>query len=253
MKLTRPLVFFDLETTGTNILQDRIVEISLLKVFPGEETPKTYSKRVNPGIPIPPEASNVHHITDEDVKEAPRFSEIAQGIADTFKGCDIAGFNSNKFDLPLLLEEMSRAHVLMDISDAHLVDVQNIFHKKEPRNLIAAYKFYCGKDLTAAHSATADTEATYEVFMAQLSKYDDLPDTVEELAQFSNLNRNVDLTGKFIYNDRKEIVINFGQHKGKLLSKVLVENPSYYDWMLSKDFPMDTKRVLQRVYNSLKR
>lgn len=253
MKIERPIVFFDLETTGTNITHDRIVEISIVKVYPDKEEIKTYTQRINPGIPIPPEATAVHHISDDDVKDAPKFSDIANGIAETFKGCDIAGFNSNKFDLPLLIEEMTRAHVILDIRRANLIDVQTIFHKKEPRNLTAAYKFYCSKDLEGAHSALADTIATYEVFKAQLEKYDDLPDTIEGIAEFSAYGNNVDLMGRFVRDDKKQIIVNFGKHKGKPLLKVLKEEPSFYDWMISNDFPMDTKIVLTDVYNSMKR
>ena len=253
VKLERPLVFFDLETTGTNITKDKIVEISLLKVYPDREEVRSYSQRVNPERHIPEEATAVHHITDDDVKDAPKFREIAQGIAQTFKGCDIAGFNSTKFDLPLLCEEMARANVLFDLRNVNLIDVQTIFHKREPRNLTAAYRFYCNKDLEGAHSANADTQATYEVFMAQLERYTDLPDTMEELAKYSAYGNNADLMGRFIYDDKRQVVVNFGKHKGKLLAKVLKEEPSFYDWMISNDFPIDTKQVLTDVYNTLKK
>lgn len=244
------MVFFDLETTGTNITHDRIVEISIIKVYPDRD-PKEYVQRVNPGMPIPAEATAVHHISDEDVKDSPKFEDLAQKIADTFKDSDIAGFNSTKFDLPLLCEEMARAKVMFDIRKANLIDVQNIFHKKEPRNLTAAYKFYCGKNLEDAHSAMADTRATYEVFKAQLEHYDDLPETMEELAEFSSYNRNVDLMGRFVRDDQKRIIVNFGKYKGKPLVQVLKQDPSYYDWMVSNDFPFDTKQVITSVYLSL--
>lgn len=253
LTLERPLIFFDLETTGTNILKDRIVEISIVKVLPGSPEPKRYTQRVNPEMPIPADATKVHHITDADVAGAPTFRELAQKIADTFKGCDIAGFNSTRFDLPLLIEEMQRAHVEFNYHDANLIDVQNIFHKKEPRNLTAAYKFYCGKDLDNAHSALADTMATYEVFMAQLEKYADLPDTTKGLSEFSSFNKMVDLSGRFVRDDKNRIVINFGKHKGKELAEVIKSEPTYYHWMLEGDFPTDTKNWLMRVYNSIKR
>lgn len=252
MKLNRPLIFFDLETTGTNVTRDRIVEISLVKVYPGTEEVKKYTQRVNPEMPIPAEATAVHHITDSDVAEAPKFAEIAQGIADTFKDSDIAGFNSNKFDLPMLCQEMARVNVLFDIRKANLIDVQTIYHKHEPRNLSAAYKFYCNKDLEGAHSALADTLATLEIFKAQLERYDDLPESMEEIAKLSAFGNNVDLMGRFIRNDKNQIIINFGQHKGRPLVDVLRQDRSYYDWMISKDFAFDTKRVLTEVFNSLK-
>lgn len=252
LKLERPLIFFDLETTGTNIVRDRIVEISLVKVYPDGSEPKRFVQRVNPQMPIPAEATRVHHITDSDVADAPTFDRLAQKIADTFKGCDIAGFNSTRFDLPLLVEEMQRAKVFFDYRSANLIDVQNIFHKKEPRNLVAAYKFYCGKNLDDAHSALADTLATYEVFMAQVEKYDDLPDTTKGLAEYSAYNKMVDLAGRFIRDDQNRIVINFGKNKGKELAKVIKEEPSYYQWMMDGDFPADTKHWLMQVYNSVK-
>lgn len=253
MEISRPIIFFDLETTGTSITQDRIVEISIVKLFPGDDALWKRTWRVNPGIPIPAEATNVHHITNEDVAGEKPFAEIAPEIAVIFKDSDIAGFNSNKFDLPLLLEEMARAGVMLDIRDARLIDVQTIYHKKEPRNLSAAYRFYCNKELEDAHSALADTMATYEIFKAQLEKYADLPSSIEELAKFTSFERNVDLIGRFIYNDRREIIVNFGQHKGKRLVDVLTKDPSFYTWMIGRDFPADTKRVVSEAYHTLRR
>ncbi|MCH5247471.1 MAG: 3'-5' exonuclease [Muribaculaceae bacterium] len=253
LKLERPIIFFDLETTGTNVTKDRIVEISMLKVRPGENEPKERTLRINPGMPIPVEASNVHHIFDEDVAHCPKFEEVAQKIADSFEGCDIGGFNSTKFDLPLLIEEMSRAKVRFDISEARLVDVQTIFHKKEPRNLVAAYRFYCDKNLEDAHSANADTRATYEVFLAQLERYDDLPQDIQGLAEFSNSSRNVDLMGRFVRDDKGTVLINFGKYKGKDLRKVLKDDPGYYGWIMESDFPTDTKAVLNRVMNTMRK
>lgn len=251
MTLDRPIVFFDLETTGTNVTSDRIVEISIIKVYHDGREPKEFVQRINPGIPIPAEATAVHHITDDDVKNAPKFETLAQKIADTFRGADIAGFNSTKFDIPLLCEEMARAKVAFDVRSSNLVDVQTIYHKKEPRNLSAAYRFYCGKELEGAHSAIADTRATYEVFKAQLEKYEDLPKTIEEIAEFSSYGNNVDLMGRFVRDENKRILVNFGKYKGKPLIQVLKQDPSYYDWIISSDFPIDTKQVITSVYLSL--
>ncbi len=212
LKLTRPIVFFDLETTGTNITHDRIVEISLIKVMPdGTEVEKT--RRLNPEMPIPAEATAIHHITDEDVASEPTFRQIANSLAQMLKGCDIAGFNSNRFDIPLLDQEFQRAGVAFDLSNARFIDVQTIYHKKEPRTLVAAYRYYCDKDLEAAHSANADTRATLEVLKAQLERYDDLPDTVDALSEFASANRNVDLAGRLIYDEQHREVINFGKYK----------------------------------------
>lgn len=252
MKIDRPIVFFDLETTGTSVTQDYIVEISLVKVFPDGATQQEVM-RVKPGKPIPAEATAVHHISDDDVKDKPTFREIAPQIVEFFKDADIAGFNSNKFDLPLLVEEMVRAEVFFDYTKARLIDVQTIFHKKEPRTLTAAYRFYCDKELEGAHSALADTMATYEVFKAQMEKYNDLPDNMDDLAKFVNYNNNVDLSGRFIRNDKKEIVVNFGKHKGRLLTEVFRTEPSYLDWIEKGDFPADTKLIVRSIYNSCRK
>lgn len=254
LQLKRPLVFFDLETTGLNITQDHIVEISIVKVYPQGQTspsgnnPEVKTRRINPGIPIPEQASKVHHITDEDVKDCPKFKQIAKSLAALFEGCDIAGFNSNRFDIPMLAQEFHNAGVDFNFEDKRLIDVQNIFHKKEPRNLVAAYKFYCGKDLDEAHSAQADTMATYNVLMAQLDRYGDLPNDVEKLAEFSSMNRNVDLAGRIIRNEEGVAVFNFGQHKGKAVEKVLAETPQYLDWIKKSDFPTNTKQVVEKIY-----
>lgn len=248
MKLTlrRPIVFFDLETTGTNITTDRIVEISIVKVMPdGTEIVKT--RRVNPEMPIPAEATAVHHITDEDVRNEPTFRQIAKSLAQLFVGCDIAGFNSNRFDIPLLDQEFQRADVDFDFSKARFVDVQTIFHKKEPRTLVAAYRFYCGKDLEEAHSASADTMATYEVLKAQLDRYEDLPGDIEALSEFASQNRNVDFVGRLIYDDQKREVINFGKYKGRLAEEVLRQDPGYYNWIMQGDFTKNTKDVFTRI------
>lgn len=248
MKLTlrRPIVFFDLETTGTNITSDRIVEISIVKVMPdGTELVKT--RRVNPEMPIPAEATAIHHITDDDVRNEPTFRQIAKSLAQLFVGCDIAGFNSNRFDIPLLDQEFQRADVDFDFSKARFIDVQTIFHKKEPRTLVAAYRFYCGKNLEEAHSANADTMATYEVLKAQLERYDDLPCDVESLSEYACQNRNVDFVGRLVYDDQKREVINFGKYKGRLAEEVLRKDPGYYNWIMQGDFTKNTKDVFTRI------
>ncbi|MDE6496684.1 MAG: 3'-5' exonuclease [Duncaniella sp.] len=251
LNLKKPIIFFDLETTGINITKDRIVEISIIKVMPsGEEVEKT--RRINPEMPIPAEATAVHHITDEDVAQCPTFKMVAKDLARIFTGCDIAGFNSNRFDIPMLDQEFQRAGVKFDFSKPRFIDVQTIFHKKEQRNLIAAYKFYCGKDLEEAHSANADTRATYEVLKAQLDRYDDLPNDMEKLSEFSSQNRNVDLMGRLIFNDDRKEVINFGKYKGRLAEEVLRQDPGYYSWILKGDFPQNTKDVFTTIKLRLK-
>ncbi|MGN0219966.1 MAG: exonuclease domain-containing protein [Muribaculaceae bacterium] len=247
LNLKRPIVFFDLETTGTNITNDRIVEISVVKVMPdGSEIVKT--RRINPGCPIPAEATAVHHITDDDVKNEPEFRKVARSLADFFAGCDIAGFNSNRFDIPLLDQEFQRAGVDFDFSKARFVDVQTIFHKKEQRTLVAAYKFYCGKDLgDEAHSAAGDTMATYEVLKAQLDRYEDLPNDIEALSEYSSQNRNVDFMGRLIYDEQSREVINFGKYKGRLAEEVLKNDPGYYSWIMQGDFTKNTKDAFTRI------
>jgi len=246
LHLTKPVMFFDLETTGTNIINDRIVEISMIKVFPdGHDEQRTI--RVNPGRHIPEEASAIHHIHDEDVADKPLFKQIANQLAESFMGCDIAGFNSNKFDVPMLAEEFARAGVDFDFSSPRFIDVQTIFHKKEQRTLTAAYRFYCDKDLEAAHSANADTRATYEVLLAQLERYGDLPNDVAGLAEYSSQNRNVDLMGRLIYDDQRREVINFGKYKGQLAADVLRKDPGYFSWIQQGDFPSDTKRKFTAI------
>lgn len=247
LQLKRPIIFFDLETTGVNITHDRIVELSFIKVMPnGEEITKT--RRINPEMPIPQEATAVHHITDEMVANEPTFKQIAKSLAEIFKGCDIAGFNSNRFDIPMLDEEFHRANVDFDFSKARFVDVQTIFHKKEPRTLVAAYRFYCDKDLEEAHSANADTRATYEVLKAQIERYEDLDGDIESLAKFANQNRNVDLMGRLIYDDKEREIINFGKYKGRIAEEVLKHDPSYYSWIQQGDFSGNTKRTFTRIY-----
>lgn len=246
LNLKRPVVFFDLETTGTNIPNDRIVEISVVKVMPdGSEIVKT--RRINPGCPIPAEATAIHHITDEDVKDEPEFRKVARSLADLFTGCDIAGFNSNRFDIPLLDQEFQRAGVDFDFGKARFIDVQTIFHKKEPRTLVAAYKFYCGKDLTEAHSASADTMATYEVLKAQLERYDDLPNDIAALSEYASQNRNVDFMGRLVYDEQRREIINFGKYKGRIAEEVLKNDPGYYSWIMQGDFTKNTKDAFTRI------
>lgn len=253
LKLSRPLVFFDLETTGTNIMRDRIVEISAIRLSPdGERTQKT--RRLNPEMHIPEEASAVHHITDEMVADEPTFRQVSKSLFEFFEGCDIAGFNSNKFDVPLLIEEFSRAGINFDITDRKFIDVQNIFHKMEQRTLVAAYKFYCGKDLTAAHSANADTIATLEVLEEQLERYPELKNDVNFLSEFSSGGRNLDLAGRIVLNEKDIPVFNFGKHKGHAVEDVLRREPSFYSWIMQGEFPKNTKDVLTALrYQYLKK
>lgn len=246
LNLDRPIIFFDLETTGTNITADRIVELSLIKVYPdGREEKK--SRRINPQMHIPEASTAIHHITDEDVKDCPTFSQISKDLLNIFEGCDIAGYNSNKFDVPLLMEEFWRAGLNFDITGHRFIDVQNIFHKMEQRTLVAAYKFYCGGDLKDAHSAMADTQATYDVLLGQLSMYGELKNDVGFLAEFSKSGRNVDLAGRIVLNDKDIPVFNFGKHKGKPVAEVLRREPSFFDWMMQGDFPKNTKDVLRQL------
>lgn len=246
LNLKNPLVFFDLETTGIDIAKDRIVEISMVKVMPnGEEIIKT--RRINPGMPIPPESTAIHGITDEDVKDCPKFKEIAKSLAAQIEGCDLAGFNSNRFDIPMLAEEFLRAGVDVDLNRRKFIDVQTIFHKMEQRNLTAAYKFYCNKDLTNAHSAEADTMATYEVLKAQLDRYPELENDVNFLSKYSSFTNNVDFAGRMVYNEKGQEVINFGKYKGRLVEEVLKSDPSYYAWIMNGDFPLNTKKMLTEI------
>lgn len=247
LNLKNPIVFFDLETTGVNISIDRIVEICYIKVYPnGNETSKTI--RVNPEMHIPEQSSAVHGIYDEDVKDCPTFKSIAKEIANEFEGADIAGFNSARFDVPLLAEEFLRAGVDFDMSKHQSVDVQVIYHKLEQRTLSAAYKFYCEKDLTEAHTAEADTRATYEVLKAQLDRYPDvLQNDIHFLSQYSTFSKNVDFAGRIVYNDNNEEVFNFGKYKGETVLSVLRRDPGYYSWILQGDFTLNTKQVLTRI------
>ena len=253
LNLQNPIIFFDLETTGVDVAKDRIVELCYIKVFPnGNEESK--SMRINPGMPIPKKASDVHGITDEDVKDCPLFKDIAADLYKTFEGCDLAGFNSNKFDIPLLCEEFLRQGMDFDVAKRRCIDVQNIYHKLERRTLVAAYQYYCGKDLENAHSALADTRATLEVLEAQLDKYPaDLQNDVKFLADYSKMNNNVDFAGRIIRDEKGVEVFNFGKHKGRPVLDVLLRlDPSYYSWMMQGDFAQNTKQVLTKIYLSAK-
>ena len=247
LNLKKPIIFFDLETTGVNISHDRIIELSYIKVYPnGTEEEK--SMRINPEMSIPAESTAIHHITDEDVADKPTFKQIAKELAKVFEGCDIAGYNSNRFDIPLLMEEFLRAGINIELSRQKFVDVQTIFHKMEQRTLSAAYKFYCNGDLENAHSANADTRATYEVLKAQLDRYPNLKNDVEFLSNFSSFNKNVDLMGRIVYNEQGVEVFNFGKYKGVSVKEVFERrDPSYYAWMMNGDFALDTKRVITKV------
>ena len=246
LNLRNPLVFFDLETTGINIVKDRIVEISYVKVFPnGKEETKT--RRINPGMPIPPESTAIHGITDEDVKDCPTFKEIAKSLATQIEGCDLAGYNSNRFDIPMLAEEFLREGVDIDLNRRKYIDVQTIFHKMEQRTLSAAYKFYCNKSLENAHTAEADTLATYEVLKAQLDRYPDLKNDVAFLSQYSCYSNNVDFAGRMGYKDKGEEVINFGKYLGRLVTEILKSDPGYYSWIMNGDFPLNTKKMLTEI------
>lgn len=246
LNLKRPIIFFDLETTGVDTAKDRIVEISLVKVMPdGEEIVKT--RRINPQMPIPVEATAIHGITDDDVKDCPVFKQIAKSLEQFMRGCDLGGFNSNRFDLPMLVEEFMRAGIDIDFKRRKFVDVQNIFHKMEQRTLVAAYKFYCNRDLTDAHSAEADTRATYEVLKAQLDRYPVLENDIDALAEFSARGETVDYAGRIVYDDKGNEVFGFGKYKGRSVSEIFSLEPNYYTWMMNGDFPLYTKKVITEI------
>ncbi|MCQ2210367.1 MAG: 3'-5' exonuclease [Paludibacteraceae bacterium] len=252
LNLKKPIIFFDLETTGLNIAKDRIIEISAIKIcLNGDQEVKT--RRLKPvddegkQMKLSKEVSELTHITDEDLADKPTFREIAKSLAEWMKGCDLGGYNSNRFDIPLLAEEFLRADVDIDLRKSKFVDAQVIFNKKEQRTLTAAYKFYCDKDLEGAHGAQADITATYEVLKAQLDRYPDLKNDIEFLSEYSAHNSNVDFAGRFIYNDKKEEIINFGKYKGRAVAEVLLTDPGYYGWIMQSDFTLDTKRVLTQL------
>ncbi|MBB6498930.1 3'-5' exonuclease [Pedobacter cryoconitis] len=260
LNLIRPLAFFDLETTGVNVGSDRIVEIAILKAMPdGSELVKTL--RINPEMPIPLQSSLIHGIYDEHIADAPKFSEVAQEIAEFIGDADLAGYNSNRFDIPVLLEEFLRAGVDFDMTGRKFVDVQNIFHQMEQRTLRAAYKFYCGEDIINAHSAEADIKATYNVLLAQLDRYENVDfedkqgnvsqpvkNDVDALHAFTNMNKPVDFAGRMVFNENDEEVFNFGKHKNKTVEHVFDTEPSYYAWMKQGDFPLYTKKKLEEIW-----
>jgi DNA polymerase III subunit epsilon len=260
LNLTRPLAFFDLEATGLNLGADRIVEIAILRVQPdGSQDLKCM--RINPEMPIPYESSLIHNIFDKDVQDAPKFRDVASELAEFLQDCDLAGYNSNKFDIPMLMEEFLRARVDFDIENRRFIDVQNIFHQMEQRTLKAAYRFYCGKDIENAHSAEADIRATYEVLLAQIEKYQDtewedrkgnksvpVKNDVDALHSFTNLSRPVDFAGRLVFNEDGIEVFNFGKHKGKCVEEVFTAEPSYYSWMQQGEFPLYTKRCLEKIW-----
>ena len=243
LELKRPLCFFDLETTGVNVVKDRIVEIAVLKLLPnGNKEGKTWL--VNPEMPIPKGASDIHGITDEKVADAPNFKTLAGEIYAFMKGCDWAGFNSDRFDIPLIAEEFMRAEIDFDLKNHKTIDVQTIFHKMEQRTLSAALKFYCNKELKNAHSAMADTDATYQVLLAQIERYDQLENNLDFLSQFSTRKRSLDVAGFIVLNKEDEPCFSFGKHKGKTIDEVLEKEPGYFGWLLNADFPLYTKKVL---------
>ncbi len=259
LNLNRPLAFFDLETTGINVTTDRIVEISIVRANVNGST-DIKTMLINPTISIPPETTAIHGIKDEDVKDKPTFAQVANELNQFLHNCDLAGYNSNKFDIPLLVEEFLRADIDFDIKNRRCVDIQNIFHRMEPRNLTAAYKFYCGKELINAHSAEADTVATYEILKSQLDKYAGVEhkdskgnitvpvlNDVNALHEFSFSSRSADLVGHIVYDEKKVEVFNFGKHKGKAVEDVFRNEPSYYDWMMKSLFPLSTKKVITAI------
>ena len=253
LNLTRPLSFFDIETTGLNIATDRIVEISILKIFPpdgGRKASKTLL--INPTIHIPAEVTKIHGISNMDVTDAPTFKDCAKELSDFFSDGDLAGYNCNYFDIPLLMEEFLRAGIDFDMKDRKMVDVQGIFHKKEERTLSAAYKFYCGKSLENAHSAEADITATAEILEAQLEKYLDLKNDVGYLHNFTSRSRRVDFAGRFVYSEKGSIVFNFGKHTGKSAEDVFRTEPSYYSWMMNGEFSLHTKKIITEIFQKTK-
>ena len=246
LQLKKPLAFIDLETTGVNLGTDRIIEIAIVKILPdGSRSVKR--KLINPGMPIPKASSDVHGITDDMVKDAPLFKQVAQELKQVLDGCDIAGYNSNRFDIPLLMEEFLRAQVEFDMRNRKLLDVQNVFHKMEPRTLGAAYRFYCNKNLEGAHSAEVDASATHEILEAQLGRYPDLGNTVDSILKVIGEDQIVDFARRFVLENGVE-VFNFGKLKGRPVADVLKAEPQYYDWMMKGDFPQHTKQKLTEIY-----
>ena len=252
LQLNKPIVFFDLETTGIKVAVDRIVEISILKIFPnGNKESKTWL--VNPTVPIPEETTLIHGITNEKVVNEPTFSELSDDIYRLIENCDLAGFNSNKFDIPLLAEEFLRVGIEFNMKNRKAIDIQNIFHKLEQRTLIAAYKFYCDKELTNAHSAKADTNATYEILLAQLDKYSELENNIDFLSDFSERGgKFADLAGFIRYNQKGEEVLSFGKYRDITLKQIWNDNPGYFSWIKQADFPLYTKNIMNNFATKMK-
>ena len=248
LQLKRPIAFIDLETTGVSLSSDRIVEIAIIKISP-DGSRQVKRKLINPGIPIPKDSSDIHGITDDMVKDAPTFKQAGNEIKMFIDNCDMGGYNSNRFDIPILMEEFLRAGMDVDLSNRKMVDVQHIFYTMEPRTLTAAYKFFCQKELVDAHSAEADVDATIEVFMAQLEKYDSLGNSVESVLQAIGEDKVVDYARRFSFNDKGIEIFNFGKHKGRAVADILKAEPQYYDWMMRGDFPLHTKQKLTEILN----
>ncbi len=247
LSLQRPLVFIDLETTGTNLATDRIVEVAIVKVLP-DGSKQVKQKIINPQMPIPKNSSDIHGITDDKVKDAPTFKEVANELKQFIDNADLSGYNSNRFDIPLLMEEFLRAGITLDMTGRRMLDVQHIFHMMEKRTLGAAYKFYCEKELIDAHSAEADASATWEILEAQLTRYAHLGETLDTILQFTGEEQIVDFARRFIMENEVE-VFNFGKHKGRPVCDVLKAEPQYYDWMMKGDFPLHTKQKLTEILN----
>lgn len=247
--LNRPLAVIDLETTGTNVATDRIIEIAIIKVMP-DKTIQRKTRRIHPGIPIPSASTAIHGICDDDVKDMPQFKQLANELRQFLDNCDIAGYNSNRFDIPVLVEEFLRCDMELDLTNRRFVDVQKIFHLMEKRTLAAAYKFYCDKELENAHSAEADALATYEVLEAQLDRYEHLQKDVHALAEFTKEDGYIDFARRMVMQGEVEI-FNFGKYKGRPVREVLKVEPQYYDWMMKADFPLNTKQKLTEIYRSM--
>ena len=248
LQLARPIAFFDLETTGVNLSTDRIIEVAIIKILP-DGTRQVKRKLLNPGIPIPPETTAIHGITDEMVKDAPSFKQCGNELKQFIENCDMGGYNSNRFDIPILMEEFLRAGMEVDLSTIKMVDVQHIFYKMEPRTLTAAYKYYCDKELVDAHSAEADVNATIDVFMSQIERYPQLGNSLDSILGIIGEDKVVDYARRFVFDEKGVEVFNFGKHKGRPVVDVLKAEPQYYDWMMRGDFPLHTKQKLTEILN----
>ena len=248
LQLSRPIAFIDLETTGVNLSTDRIVEIAIVKILP-DNTRQTKRKLINPQIPIPQSSTDIHHISNEMVRDEPSFKQVANELKQFIENCDLGGYNSNRFDIPLLMEEFLRAGVELDLSKRKMVDVQHIFYQMEPRTLTAAVKFYCGRELEGAHGAEADINATIDVLLAQLGRYDKLGNSVETILATIGEDKIIDYARRFCFDDKDNEIFNFGRYKGQPVSDVLKKDPSYYDWMMKGDFPLHTKQKLTEMFN----